>query len=97
MIPHSGRRYIMIKERLTSLLVGFESLMGSDWNAGANMLAITIVSLNATETYGHYISLSLCFEKLKSRCWYRYLKGLPISIQLLIHISLFLNDKYIKK
>jgi hypothetical protein len=63
--------------------------MRDDWNAGANMLVVTIVSLNPTETYGHYISLSLCFEKLKSCCWYRYLKGLPISIQFLIHISSF--------
>jgi len=30
--------------------------MRPDWNAGAHMLAVTIVSLNLTETYSHYIS-----------------------------------------
>ena len=27
--------------------------MRPDWNAAANMLAVTIVSLNPIETYGH--------------------------------------------
>jgi len=30
--------------------------MRPDWNAGANMLVVTIVSFNLTETYGHCIS-----------------------------------------
>jgi hypothetical protein len=34
--------------------------MGSDWNAGANMLAvITIVLLNLTETLGHLFHIPL--------------------------------------
>jgi hypothetical protein len=38
--------------------------MRDDWNAGANMLVVTIVSLNPTETYGHYISV-LVLRKVK--------------------------------